>query len=316
MTKYASIPSTIEEVTQRLEGLDALLTAKEWEKAAIVYAFTYEGRPGPRSVKNVTDLYTITDFAKEGIVGLESKPTVIFYRNCWKKAIEDGVAPDGIVPGDRVELPSVEAHGEAGKFPPIPRGTDGYASKEGAKKTIGKIVAKHGEEILADAAEDDDAVADAAANTAAKPKVAKKIARTPKATKPLKDARAEVQDEVLEQAGISRQQRAARKEELKTILRRGAESAIAEWNALPPSERGEMSLSWRAMAVHGEAETFLKFVGTPEEEDFVWGDPEHVASIVDIIDEAIQYLEDAKTLMLARVEAQGFVIPEEWQSAS
>ena len=55
-------------------GLDGLITATKWELAAIVWAFTYDGTPGPRSVKKMTSLYTITAFAKLDIAGLGSKP--------------------------------------------------------------------------------------------------------------------------------------------------------------------------------------------------------------------------------------------------
>ena len=34
------IPATIEEAKANLDGLGKLLTAKEWERAAIVYAFS------------------------------------------------------------------------------------------------------------------------------------------------------------------------------------------------------------------------------------------------------------------------------------
>lgn len=44
-----TIPETIEQATESLTGLERLLTAKQWERAAIVYAFTRNGgKPGPK----------------------------------------------------------------------------------------------------------------------------------------------------------------------------------------------------------------------------------------------------------------------------
>jgi hypothetical protein len=101
-----AIPATIEEAVGALNGIDALLTAKGWERAAIVYAFTYDTGGGrPKSDGNPS-LLTLTDFANLGIAGLTTRETVALYRNAW---LEKG--DPNISPGDTVTLPT-------SKFPP------------------------------------------------------------------------------------------------------------------------------------------------------------------------------------------------------
>ena len=48
MTKRIKIPDSIEGAENRLAALDGIATATGWERAAIVFAFTYEGKPGPK----------------------------------------------------------------------------------------------------------------------------------------------------------------------------------------------------------------------------------------------------------------------------
>lgn len=78
-----------------LKGLGELITASEWKRAAIVWAFTHEAKPGPGKKDRLNSL-PISDFARTGIM---SKPTIIKYRKAWAKAIADGVATD-VKPGD------------------------------------------------------------------------------------------------------------------------------------------------------------------------------------------------------------------------
>jgi hypothetical protein len=80
------------------------LTAKEWERSVIVFAFTYEGKPGPQIARHSVRS-TIRDFAQLGIGGLRAQDTVRRYRNSWQNAINEGLAVEA-APGDRVELPS------------------------------------------------------------------------------------------------------------------------------------------------------------------------------------------------------------------
>ena len=97
------IPTTIEEATGRLTDLGSLANASEWERAAIVYAFTYQATPGkPVTVKN----FTVTSFANRGIVGLSSRPTVTYYRKRWMDLVQAALAPD-LRPGDSFEIPHV-----------------------------------------------------------------------------------------------------------------------------------------------------------------------------------------------------------------
>ncbi len=109
------IPETIEEVKGRLGGIERLLTAKEWERAAIVYAWTYEpgsGRTIPGKMSDPT-LYTVREFTNLGIQGLRGTNAVYRYRRAWEEAIrQHGVAP--VSPGDEAELPKA----------PFPENTD------------------------------------------------------------------------------------------------------------------------------------------------------------------------------------------------
>ncbi len=103
MVKTIRIPESIEKATGRLAALDGIATATGWERAAIIYTFTYEGTNRWDSGREV-DRYTISAFAKLGITGLKSKDTVIHYRHCWEDAMPAGEATD-IQPGERVALP-------------------------------------------------------------------------------------------------------------------------------------------------------------------------------------------------------------------
>lgn len=168
MTKTIRIPKTPEEVKDTLEGLDALLTAKEWERAAIVFALTYEGntREGKARKRQAEDcssaIFTVTQFLDLKISGLISAHTVKIYRDAWQAAIDAGQASADIFAGQRVTLPEMG-------WPATRTGTDGYSTPEGAQKTIDRIVAKHGAAILA--------------AQAAKPEVAAAVANDPQATK-------------------------------------------------------------------------------------------------------------------------------------
>jgi hypothetical protein len=99
-----TIPRTREELIRRLDGLESLLTAKGWERTAIVYGCTYESGRGPRQGEA---LITVAEFIELGIYGLASASTVYRIRNDWKEAIANHGAADGFGPGDEVELPTV-----------------------------------------------------------------------------------------------------------------------------------------------------------------------------------------------------------------
>ncbi len=96
------IPGTIEEAVDQLAGIGSLLRAKEWERAAIVYAFTEEGT-------NQHDLLheyscSIREFAAKGIKGLSTEESVRKYRKNWVWAIKNAGATT-ITPGDSITLP-------------------------------------------------------------------------------------------------------------------------------------------------------------------------------------------------------------------
>jgi hypothetical protein len=134
------IPRSIKSATAALNGIDSLLTAKGWERAAIVYAFTYDTGGGrPKSDGNPS-LLTITEFSKLGIAGLSHRETVATYRKFWKDYADQ---PD-IKPGSKVTLPTI-------KFPPTDeRGSTRWASEDGAENVLKGMVEKHGAEKVAD----------------------------------------------------------------------------------------------------------------------------------------------------------------------
>ena len=140
MTRRITIPATIEAATESLNGLDALLTAKEWERAAIVYAFTHDAPRGRQPANDRNRTFTVAGFAALKITGLHRRETIAYYRDNWKAAIVAGKATD-IDPGDKVTLPDMDWPGTRG-------GTRGYETWEGAKKTLKLIVTKHGDGIL------------------------------------------------------------------------------------------------------------------------------------------------------------------------
>lgn len=103
------IPETIEGARAQLGGIERLLTAKGWERAAIVYAFTYEpGSPGPRKADSVISHYlTCNEFAALGLHGLTSNETVYRIRGYWQGRIDVGDAAE-VNPGDEVALPTAD----------------------------------------------------------------------------------------------------------------------------------------------------------------------------------------------------------------
>ncbi|WP_217348843.1 hypothetical protein, partial [Mycobacteroides abscessus] len=85
------------------KGLGELVTASEWKRAAIVWAFTSGAVKGHKSTSGLS----VSDFLAHDINGLNSKTTVAKYRKAWKLAIERGFATD-VKPGDLIDLPDVE----------------------------------------------------------------------------------------------------------------------------------------------------------------------------------------------------------------
>lgn len=132
------IPATIEQATQELNGLGALLTAKNWARAAIVYAFT-EPQQNQHAVRKSVQL-GIREFARLGITGLTVAEDVGYYRNAWQTAVDDGQAQP-VEPGQSVVLPDRA-------WPPSPRARD-------TKDVVRSAIRNHPEkiaEVLAEAA--------------------------------------------------------------------------------------------------------------------------------------------------------------------
>lgn len=101
-----TIPTTIDKAADRLASIDGLVTATEWERAAIVAAFVRKGRPGiARNAKSSLHL-TVREFADRRISGLTSHAAIRRYLNAWAAAIADGHAVE-VEPGAKVEIPDV-----------------------------------------------------------------------------------------------------------------------------------------------------------------------------------------------------------------
>lgn len=128
---------TAKELTDSLAGLDRLLTAKEWERAAIVYAFTTNnGRGGDtRAMPETGHCFPvpIAEFARLGLAGLAKRDTVAMYRQRWQEARDKGLAPS-VEPGDEIELPDLP-------WPPTRTGTDGDAKVESRVEKVTEYLA-------------------------------------------------------------------------------------------------------------------------------------------------------------------------------
>ncbi len=98
------IPGTIDKAVNELTGIGGLLMAKEWERAAIVYAFTEPGVGGPRTSREVVRL-GIKQFSELGIKGLATQDSVRKYRDNWQWAIDNDHVGE-VKPGDTTKLPN------------------------------------------------------------------------------------------------------------------------------------------------------------------------------------------------------------------
>lgn len=103
------IPRTLDSARRKLGGIDDLLTATNWERAAIVAAFT---RTGGQGHKDRSVLLTTYEFAALGIKGLTSHVTVRRYRDAWLSTGREAA------PGRSVDLDGL------GPFPPDYEFTD------------------------------------------------------------------------------------------------------------------------------------------------------------------------------------------------
>lgn len=101
MTSY-NVPPTLAAAKKELGTLGSLLTATQWERAAVVYAFTRDGRVADFGNSKLST----RDFAALGLQGLKKIETVSFYRKQWERAMKHG-APAAEA-GKRVRLPELE----------------------------------------------------------------------------------------------------------------------------------------------------------------------------------------------------------------
>jgi hypothetical protein len=107
------------ELRAHLSGLGVLLTARKWERAAIVYAFTEVGEVGRgRWYKPQPPKMHIRDFAARGYAGLTTNKSVSRYRDAWVTAINNGWAVP-VEPGMAVIIPEQP-------FPAWPYGNDPF----------------------------------------------------------------------------------------------------------------------------------------------------------------------------------------------
>lgn len=158
------VPDSIEDAVLNLKGLGELITASEWRRAALVWAFTHEGRGhfASSDEKSPDGTDTISQFADRKIQGLKTRDTVRAYRKAWKQAIEDGIACD-VKPGDNIQLPDAEWSnyypGDYRKGKPGGRvGTENVATaikadpavREAAYQALQEVEAAEADETLAE----------------------------------------------------------------------------------------------------------------------------------------------------------------------
>lgn len=97
------IPSTLDQAKGRLTEIEGIVTAKGWERAAIVWAFTLQAND---HVGENPHKISFRAFAALGIVGLRDHGVVGKYHDAWQAALDAGKAK-AIEPGDRVEIPDL-----------------------------------------------------------------------------------------------------------------------------------------------------------------------------------------------------------------
>lgn len=100
-THVHRLPGLRVQVGLDLKGLGELVTASEWKRAAIVWAFTEEVGRGKMPTNGHL---SVSSFAALEINGLTKRDTVAKYRKAWKLAIDNGFATD-VKPGDLIDLP-------------------------------------------------------------------------------------------------------------------------------------------------------------------------------------------------------------------
>ena len=276
------IPRTINAAEKRLTEIGGLVTATEWERAAIVsaYVLPQQGKRTDTSDSSVGSL-TVEQFAALGLHGLKSHVTVRAYVRAWLDIVDE----DGNVvgqrerprPGTMVEVPS-------DPWPPTRTGTDGDETETGAAKRARQAASKHPQ-----------AAAAAATATPAARRAAKKA---------IEAEESQERQEKLEKAGISPAQREARRaqkeQERRESQKRGNEAAGEDWEEAEPSHRGVGLLGHYVHAAESGVEGLLEFLQKPIEETGAdWRDHNAVASAVDRLDDTQGQLADCIALLEA-----------------
>lgn len=104
MTESAYIPFSLDEAIERLVAIEGIVTARGWERAAIVWAFTLPDDVD--QVGTIPQKISFRAFAARRIAGLRDHHTVAKYHDAWQAAIDSGDAKP-VVPGDRIEIPDL-----------------------------------------------------------------------------------------------------------------------------------------------------------------------------------------------------------------
>lgn len=100
-----TVPATIQDTVDVLDCVGGVLAAGHWGTAAVVYAWTEDQQGSNQYQKKVSDALGIEEFARLGIRGLTSAPTVRKYRRAWEYAMDQGWA-ELATPGRRIVLPA------------------------------------------------------------------------------------------------------------------------------------------------------------------------------------------------------------------
>lgn len=139
MPDSITIPASIDDAVEALTGLGELITARKWERAAIVAAFVHldQGHGGRET--STSGRLSARQFAELGIVGLSATTSVTKYVQAWLDT-HDGKYPR---PGATRRLPT-------STFPPMRTGTDGHNSDDGMRDTVDRIMERHGPEAVAE----------------------------------------------------------------------------------------------------------------------------------------------------------------------
>lgn len=160
------IPASVEDATRELGGIDALLTAKQWARAAIVFAFTEDGQGRRTDLARKGAKLSLAEFAQLGIAGLTKRDTVAAYRQAWA---DFGTGP--VEPGQRVTLPDTDWPGRTD-----PAGQRRYVEKDPAAMARAmRNRPEHEVEAFAQDLDDETAAMLAARLVEDRPDVAKRV---------------------------------------------------------------------------------------------------------------------------------------------